>query len=334
MRNLDISVIVPLYNEEESLPELVAWVDRVMQENNFRYELIMVDDGSSDSSWEVVKQLGLENSNIHALKFNRNYGKSAALNTGFTAASGRVVITMDADLQDSPDEIPGLYKMIEEEGYDLVSGWKAKRYDPISKTIPSKFFNYVTRKLSDIELNDFNCGLKAYRLEVVKSIQVYGEMHRYIPVLAKWAGFSKIGEKVVQHRARQYGVTKFGLERFIHGFLDLLSVTFVSRFKKKPMHFFGLLGTLSFMMGFFTTVYIILNKVYCLYYDLPVREIVDQPLFYIALVAVVIGMQLFLSGFISELLVMKNHNEKDYLIAERFSESKPKIMEEVSVRRV
>ncbi len=313
---MDISVIVPLFNEEESLPELTAWIDRVMKANNFIYELIMVDDGSKDRSWEIVKSLRGQYPAIQGIKFNRNYGKSAALNRGFAAARGEVVITMDADLQDSPDEIPGLYRKIVEEGFDLVSGWKEKRYDPISKTIPSKFFNYVTRKLSGIQLNDFNCGLKAYRLEVVKSVQVYGEMHRYIPVLAKWAGFSNIGEQVVQHRARKYGETKFGLERFVHGFLDLLSVTFVSRFKKKPMHFFGVFGTLSFMMGFFTTLYLIFNKIYCLYQHMPVREIVDQPLFYIALVAVVIGMQLFLAGFISELLVMKNDHSNDYLVAD------------------
>jgi glycosyltransferase involved in cell wall biosynthesis len=317
MQNLDISVVVPLYNEEESLTELCNWISRVMQSHGFTYEVLLIDDGSTDNSWEVVQAISLINPMVKGIKFNRNYGKSAALNTGFKNCSGEVVITMDADLQDSPDEIPNLYKKIKEEGFDMVSGWKKKRHDPITKTIPSKFFNYVTRKISGIKLHDFNCGLKAYKSRVVKHIDVYGEMHRYIPVIAKWNGYTKIGEQVVQHHERKYGITKFGLERFINGFLDLLSITFVSKFKRKPMHFFGLLGTLSFFSGFAITCYIIGAKLYCQYYKLPVRDVVDQPLFFLALVALIIGAQLFLTGFLAEMLAMKSNSSKDYLVVEK-----------------
>lgn len=313
----DISVVVPLYNEEESLPELCNWISRVMIKHGFTYEVILVDDGSTDSSWEVVCELSKENPSIKGLKFNRNYGKSAALNTGFRETKGEVVITMDADLQDSPDEIPDLYRMIKEQKYDLVSGWKKTRHDPITKTVPSRFFNAVTRKISGIKLHDFNCGLKAYRSQVIKHIDVYGEMHRYIPVIAKWNGYSRIGEKVVEHRARKYGTTKFGLERFINGFLDLLSITFVSKFKRKPMHFFGTLGTLSFLTGLIITIYVIASKLYHLHYKLPVRDIVAQPLFFLALVALIIGVQLFLTGFLAEMMAMKSQSAHEYLVIEK-----------------
>lgn len=313
----NISVVVPLFNEEESLTELCDWISRVMQTHGFTYEVILVDDGSTDSSWKVVNTLSQNNNNIKGIKFNRNYGKSAALNTGFKKANGEVVITMDADLQDSPDEIPALYKKIKEEGFDMISGWKKKRHDPISKTIPSKFFNFVTRKISGIKLHDFNCGLKAYKEQVVKNIKVYGEMHRYIPVIAKWNGFTKIGEQVVNHHERKYGTTKFGLERFVNGFLDLLSITFVSRFQRKPMHFFGLLGSLSFFGGFAITCWVVGLKIYNLHYKLPARDVVDQPLFFLALVALVIGVQLFLTGFLAEMLAMKSNSSKDYLVAEQ-----------------
>jgi glycosyltransferase involved in cell wall biosynthesis len=317
----DISIVVPLLNEEESLPELSSWIERVMKENNFSYELIFIDDGSSDNSWDIIKNISLKNPSVKGLRFNRNYGKSAALDLGFQEAKGDVVITMDADLQDSPDEIPGLYNMIMKEGYDLVSGWKKKRYDPISKTLPSKFFNYVTRKISGISLHDFNCGLKAYKNRVVKSLEVYGEMHRYIPVIAKWNGFSKIGEKVVEHRARKYGHTKFGLERFIYGFLDLVSISFVSRYKKRPMHFFGTLGTLSFILGFLITFWLIADKIYHIYIlHTPInklRDITDNTFFYISLVAIIIGVQLFLAGFLGEMLTMTSNKKNDYLVSER-----------------
>lgn len=318
-KELDISVVVPLYNEEESLPELCAWISRVMKEHGFTYEIILVDDGSTDNSWQIVTDLYEGNPHIRGIKFNRNYGKSAALNTGFKNTQGKVVITMDADLQDSPDEIPGLYQMITEGKYDLVSGWKQKRYDPISKTIPSRFFNWVTRKISDIELHDFNCGLKAYRGQLVKHIEIYGEMHRYIPVIAKWQGYSKIGERVVQHQARKYGSTKFGLERFIYGFLDLLSITFVSKFKQRPMHFFGTLGTLSFLLGFFFTVYILGEKLYYVYFTNRqlLRDVTEQPLFFLALIALVIGVQLFLAGFLAEMLVMQNASKRTYLVVDK-----------------
>lgn len=321
----DISVVVPLFNEEESLPELCRWIRQVMEEHKFRYEIILVDDGSRDDSWKVITELAKSDPYIEGVRFNRNYGKSAALNTGFQHAQGEVVITMDADLQDSPDEIPDLYRLIKEEGYDLISGWKKERHDPISKTIPSLFFNYVTRKISDIHLHDFNCGLKAYDLQVVKNIEVYGEMHRYIPMIAKRQGFDRIGEKVVQHRARKYGNTKFGLERFIFGFLDLLSITFVSKFKKRPMHFFGTIGTLSFLFGLLVAIGIIADKIYKIYYDLPVREVTDQPLFFLALVAVIVGVQLFMAGFVAEMITMNSDKKNDYIIAETVSYPRNKV---------
>jgi glycosyltransferase involved in cell wall biosynthesis len=309
---MDISVVVPLYNEAESLPELTEWIREVMIKSNFLYEIILVDDGSDDGSWRVIESLKTEHPQIVGIKFRRNYGKSAALNVGFEAAQGNVIITMDADLQDSPDEIPELYRRIREENFDLVSGWKQKRYDPLTKTIPTKFFNSVTRSMSGIKnLHDFNCGLKAYRKEVVKSIEVYGEMHRYIPVLAKWAGFKKIGEQVVEHRARKYGTTKFGFSRFINGFLDLLSIFFVGKFAKRPMHFFGSLGVLSFFAGTLIALWIIGQKLYHIAYHIRyTREVTDQPLFYIALVAIVVGFQLFLTGFIAE-LVSRNAPERN-----------------------
>lgn len=313
---IDLSVVVPLYNEEESLPALCNWISRVMNSHGFSYELLLINDGSSDNSWQVIGELAQQTKQIKAVKFNRNYGKSAALDTGFKLAQGRVIITMDADLQDSPDEIPSLYKMITEQGLDMVSGWKKKRHDPVSKTVPSRFFNATTRLISGIKLHDFNCGLKAYRKEVVKNIKVYGEMHRYIPVIAKWHGFTKIGEKVVEHRKRKFGTTKFGLERFMFGFLDLLSITFVSKFKKSPMHFFGLLGTLSFLFGFISTAWLIWKKLEAVYIlKIPVvREVVDQPLFFLALVAIIVGVQLFLAGFLGELLVINKSEKDEYLI--------------------
>ena len=314
---LDISVVVPAYNEKESIPELNEWISRVMTTHGFSYEILLVDDGSTDGTWAKMKELSSVNPNLKGLKFNRNHGKSAALQSGFQYASGNVVITMDADLQDSPEEIPDLYRMIMDDGYDLVSGWKKKRHDPISKTIPSRFFNYVTRKISGIKLHDFNCGLKAYKNLVVKNINVYGEMHRYIPVICKWHGFGNIGEKVVVHQARKYGKTKFGLERFITGFLDLISVTFVSKFRKKPMHFFGTLGTLSFIAGFFITAYIIFQKIWSIYKHQPFRDVVEQPLFYLALVAIIIGVQLFLAGFLAEMYTMANERNSQYLLIDR-----------------
>jgi glycosyltransferase involved in cell wall biosynthesis len=312
---MDISVVVPLYNEDESLPELVAWVDKVMGENNFSYEIILVDDGSTDQSWSIIMQLKETYNAIKGIKFRRNYGKSAALNVAFEVTQGDVVITMDADLQDSPDEIPELYRRVKEEGFDIISGWKKKRYDPITKTIPTKLFNAATRKMSGIQLNDFNCGLKAYRGEVVKTIEVYGEMHRYIPVIAKWAGFSKIGEQVVEHRARKYGTTKFGFSRFINGFLDLLSIFFVGKFGKRPMHFFGSLGVLSFFIGIIMTFWMIGVKLYHIAVHTPYkREITDQPMFYIALVAIIVGSQMFLAGFIAELVGRNAPERNQYLI--------------------
>ena len=307
---IDITVIVPLINEEESLPELAEWIERVMKDNNFTYEILMMDDGSTDKSWEVIEQLHARNPHIHGVRFRRNYGKSAALNVGFQEAKGNVVITMDADLQDSPDEIPELYKMIVNDGYDIVSGWKKKRYDPITKTLPTKLFNWATRKMSGLQLHDFNCGLKSYRSEVVKHIEVYNEMHRYIPVIAKWAGFYKITEKPVQHRERKYGSTKFGLERFVNGFLDLLTIFFVSKFGKKPMHFFGVLGTLVFFTGIFITMYLIGEKIYNSYNDVMQRNITDQPLFYLALVTIIVGVQLFLAGFVGE-MISRNATERN-----------------------
>lgn len=309
--------MVPLLNEEESLPELTRWIGRVMHAHRFSYEILLVDDGSTDNSWQVIRDLSEIEPAIRGIRFNRNYGKSAALNLGFKEAIGRVVITMDADLQDSPEEIPALFEMITREGYDLVSGWKKNRHDPISKTLPSKFFNGITRRISRINLHDFNCGLKAYDRRVVKSIEVYGEMHRYIPVIAKWSGFTKIGEKVVQHQERKYGKTKFGLSRFVYGFLDLLSITFVSRFKKRPMHFFGTMGTLSFLLGLVITMWLILQKVFRIYAEGRIRDITQQPLFFLALVALIIGVQLFLAGFLAEMISIAGHRKEDYLIRDR-----------------
>lgn len=309
---MNISIVVPLYNEEESLPELCAWIQRIMSENNFSYEIILVDDGSSDGSWNVVKSLKSSDNNIRGLRFRRNYGKSAALNKGFEKAQGDVIITMDADLQDSPDEIPGLYKMIVEEGYDLVSGWKKKRYDSkLTKNLPSKIYNATTRRLSGVKLHDMNCGLKAYRREVVKAIEVYGEMHRYIPVIAKWAGFKRIGEKVVIHRKRQYGVTKFGWERFINGFLDLVSIMFVSRFGRKPMHLFGSLGTILFLTGFSIAGYLAYAKIFFASY-----KMTERPLFYLGLLAMVLGTQFFLAGFLGELIGRSSSDRNHYLVEE------------------
>jgi glycosyltransferase involved in cell wall biosynthesis len=316
---MDISVIVPLLNEAESLPELAAWIERVMAEHNFSYEVIMVDDGSTDESWSVIQELHAKNPAIKGIKFRRNYGKSAALNTAFEACKGDVVITMDADLQDSPDEIPELYRMITEDGYDLVSGWKKVRYDSkIAKNIPSKFFNWTTRRMSGIQLHDFNCGLKAYKKDVVKSIEVYSEMHRYIPVIAKWAGFTNIGEKVVIHQKRKHGVSKFGWDRFINGYLDLLTVSFMSKFGKKPMHFFGSLGSLSFLIGIVITIVLIAQKLYRMNHLVPgFRQVTDQPLFYLALLAMVFGLMLFLAGYLAELVVRNGSDRNKYLISDR-----------------
>ena len=311
---LDISVVVPLYNEEESLPELVAWIDRVAQNNKLSYEVIMVDDGSSDNSWAVVEQLKERYPAIKGIRFARNYGKSAALYCGFDEAEGEVVFTMDADLQDSPDEIPEMRRMILEEGYDLVSGWKKKRYDPAGKRFPSKFFNWTARIVSGIKLHDFNCGLKAYRRRVIKSIEVYGEMHRYIPILAKHAGYKKIGEKVVKHSERKYGVSKFGMERMVKGYLDLISVSFMSHFGRSPMYFFGSLGTIMFLLGGGTTVWVIAAKLYKQAMGLPLRAVTDQPLFFVAILAVILGVQLFLAGFLGELINRRSSDRNTYLI--------------------
>lgn len=311
---LDISVVVPLYNEAESLPELVAWIDRVAVSHGYAYEVILVDDGSSDGSWEVVESLREKSPAIRGIGFARNYGKSAALYCGFAAAEGEVVITMDADLQDSPDEIPELRRMILEEGYDLVSGWKKKRRDPVGKRWPSKFFNWTARRVSGIKLHDFNCGLKAYRRKVVKAIEVYGEMHRFIPILAKQAGFRRIGEKVVDHHARKYGHSKFGMERMVKGYLDLISVLFMSHFGRSPMYFFGSLGTLMFLVGGGTTVWIIAEKLWKQFHDLPLRAVTDQPLFYLAILAVILGVQLFLAGFLGELINRGSSERNKYLI--------------------
>ena len=310
---MDLSIVIPLIDEAESLPELSAWIEKVMAEHQYSYEVIFVDDGSSDNSWEVVQQLRAKNPSIKGIKFQRNYGKSAGLNVAFAAASGDVVITMDADLQDSPDEIPELRKMIVEDGYDMVSGWKKKRYDnTLTKNIPSKFFNAVTRYVSGIRLHDFNCGLKAYRNRTIKGIEVYGEMHRYIPVLAKWAGFKKIGEKVVEHRARKYGKSKFGWRRFVNGFLDLLSITFVGKFSKRPMHFFGLWGTLFFLLGLGISIYLIISKFVVADFSLT-----NKPGFYLALTSLVIDMQLFLAGFIGELISRNSPSRNTYLVEEK-----------------
>ncbi|MBU6158530.1 MAG: glycosyltransferase family 2 protein [Bacteroidetes bacterium] len=310
---MHLSIVIPLKDEAESLPELTAWIARVMNQHQYSYEIILIDDGSTDESWQVIQQLRGENNHIKGIKFQRNYGKSAALNEGFKASQGEVVITMDADLQDSPDEIPELYQMITETGFDMVSGWKKKRYDnTLTKNIPSKFFNAATRKMSGIALHDFNCGLKAYRQKVVKSIEVYGEMHRYIPVLAKWAGFRKIGEKVVEHRKRKYGTTKFGWDRFVNGFLDLATIMFVGKFGKRPMHFFGLWGTLCFLLGFVGSLYLIVQKLI----DFQVA-ITNRPIFFIALSFMIIGSQLFLAGFVGELIARNAPERNSYLIEER-----------------
>lgn len=316
---IDISVVIPFLNEDESIPELLAWIERVMEAHHYTYEILLIDDGSTDNSWKLVEEHANRNAAVKGIKFRRNYGKSAALNVGFHHAIGEVVITMDADMQDSPDEIPELYKMIVADGFDLVSGWKKKRYDPITKTIPTKFFNAATRKISGIPLHDFNCGLKAYRNEVVKSIEVYNEMHRYIPVIAKWAGFKKIAEKVVQHRARKYGTTKFGgISRFINGFLDLLTIFFVSKFGKRPMHFFGVWGTIMFMLGFLGAFYIGMEKIYLVYSgDVVPRNITDQPLFFLCLVALVVGSQLFLAGFIGEMISRNASERNEYGITKK-----------------
>jgi glycosyltransferase involved in cell wall biosynthesis len=307
---MDISIVIPLFNEEDSLPELEAWIRRVMEANGFSYEIIMVDDGSKDNSWQVVEQLQAQNPHLRGIKFRRNYGKSAALNVGFQAGEGEVVITMDADLQDSPDEVPELYRMIVEDGFDMVSGWKKKRHDPVlTKNIPSKFYNWTARRMTGIMLHDFNCGLKAYKNSVVKSIEVYGDMHRYIPVLVKWAGFKRIGEKVVQHQERKYGVTKFGVERFIRGPLDLLTVIFISRFGKRPMHFFGMWGTAFFLIGFGIAIYLIVAKLLD-----PMNSLTNKPAFYLALVVMILGTQLFLAGFLAELITRNATDRNHYLI--------------------
>ena len=312
---MDISVVIPLFNEDESLTELTSWIERVMDTHHFSYEIIMIDDGSNDGSWQKIEELAEKNSHIKAIKFRRNYGKSAALHCGFQAAQGDVVITMDADMQDSPDEIPELYRMVTEEDYDLVSGWKKKRFDPLSKTIPTKLFNATARKFSGIRLHDFNCGLKAYKNRVIKNIEVYGEMHRYIPIIAKQAGFTRIGEKIVQHRARKYGVTKFGgLNRFINGVLDPLSITFITRFAKKPMHLFGAIGTLLFIIGFCAAAWIGIEKLYCITHDIRARLVTDNPYFYISLVCMILGTQLFLAGFVAELVSRSATDRNVYLI--------------------
>ncbi len=308
---MDISLVIPLYNEAESLPELTQWITRVMEENHFSYEILFINDGSTDASWQVIESLKQQHPDtVKGIKFRRNYGKSPALFVGFEKAAGDVVITMDADLQDSPDEIPELYRMITEEKYDLVSGWKKKRYDPLSKTLPTKLFNATARQVTGIRLHDFNCGLKAYRNEVVKSIEVYGDMHRYIPYLAKNAGYGRIGEKVVHHQARKYGVTKFGMNRFVNGYLDLMTLWFFSKFGVKPMHFFGLLGSAVFVLGLLATIGIGVNKLYALHANLPARLVTDSPYFYLALTAMIVGTQLFLTGFLGE-LISRNSTERN-----------------------
>ena len=310
---MDISLVIPLLDEAESLPELSSWIEKVMKENNYSYEIIFIDDGSTDNSWNVIEQLRAKNKNIKGIRFQRNYGKSAGINEGFRAATGDVIVTMDADLQDSPDEIPGLRKMIMEDGFDIVSGWKKKRFDnAFTKNIPSKFFNAVTRKVSKIKLHDFNCGLKAYKNKVVKSIEVYGEMHRYIPVLAKWAGFKNIGEKVVTHQQRKYGKSKFGLSRFVNGFLDLVSISFVGKFAKRPMHFFGLWGTLFFLAGLGISIYLVIAKIIDNNFPLT-----NRPGFYLALTSLILGMQLFLAGFIGELISRNSPGKNSYLIEKK-----------------
>ncbi|MCD4747359.1 MAG: glycosyltransferase family 2 protein [Bacteroidales bacterium] len=309
---MDISLVIPLYNEEESLIELTDWITRVVYKNNLSYEIIYIDDGSNDDSWQEIEKLVGSDKNIKGIKFKRNYGKSAALNKGFEAACGDVVITMDADLQDNPDEIPELYKMIKEQGFDMVSGWKKKRHDPFSKRIPSKFFNWTTRKISKIKIHDFNCGLKAYKNELVKNIDVYGEMHRYIPVIAKWAGYTNITEKIVHHQKRKYGVTKFGMERYIKGYLDLLSIFFVSKFGKRPMHLFGSLGTLIFIIGFIIAAYLAYAKFFMAGY-----KMTERPLFFFGLLAMILGTQLFLTGFLAEMISRSSSDKNNYLIEKK-----------------
>ena len=313
---MQLSLVIPAFNEEESLTELYQWITTVMQKNKFSYEVIFVDDGSKDDTWKIIEDISLKDSNIHGIKFQRNYGKAAALQLGFQAAKGEVVVTMDADLQDSPEEIPEMYRMILEDKFDLVSGWKQKRFDPITKTIPTKIYNGVTRMMSGIKLHDMNCGLKAYHRDVIKSIEVYGDMHRYIPVLAKKAGFNKIGEKVVQHQARKFGVTKFGMERFVNGPLDLMSVLFMTRFGKRPMHVFGFLGGLMFMLGFLFTFWVLLEKALFVFWQIGIKPtlVTDNVIFYLALVAMLIGTQLFLAGFLGELVVRSAPDRNDYLV--------------------
>lgn len=315
---MDISVVIPLLNEEESLKELHFWIVRVMENNNFSYEILFIDDGSTDNSWEIISDLAKENVHVKGIRFQRNFGKSQALHAGFAQAGGEVVITMDADLQDSPDEIPELYRMIKNQNYDLVSGWKKKRYDAVlSKNIPSKLFNWAARKTSKVKLHDFNCGLKAYRKEVVKNIEVSGEMHRYIPVLAKNAGFGKITEKIVQHQPRKYGKTKFGMNRFINGFLDLITIWFLSKFGKQPMHLFGALGVIMFLIGLGSALYIGISKLYRLYNDMPYTLVTENPWFYIALTTMIIGTLLFLAGFLGELILRNRPNQEHYKISEK-----------------
>jgi len=315
---MDISVVIPLFNEEESLPELTSWIEKVMNENHFSYEVLLIDDGSRDNSWNIVLDLSKSNPNIKGISFQRNYGKAAALHVGFQAAKGNVVITMDADLQDNPDEIPELYRMITEDDFDLVSGWKKVRYDPVlSKNLPSKFYNWTVRRMTGIKLHDMNCGLKAYKKQVIKSIEVYGDMHRFIPVLAKWAGFKNIGEKVVKHQERKYGVTKFGMERFVRGPLDLLSVMFISKFGKRPMHLFGVLGTLMFIIGFFAALGVGIAKLYAVNHGIRIRLVTENPYFYIALTSMILGTQLFVAGFLADLVSRNSPDRNQYQIAEK-----------------
>lgn len=319
---MDISVVIPLFNEEESLPELTSWIEKVMVEHHFSYEILLIDDGSRDNSWNVVVDLSKNNPNIKGISFQRNYGKAAALHTGFEAAIGNVVITMDADLQDNPEEIPELFRMITEDGFDLVSGWKKIRHDPVlSKNLPSKFYNWTVRRMTRIKLHDMNCGLKAYKKQVIKSIEVYGDMHRFIPVLAKWAGFKKIGEKVVKHQERKYGVTKFGLERFIRGPLDLISVMFISKFGKRPMHLFGVLGTLMFVVGFLAAFWVGFIKLYTLKQGVIIRLVADNPYFYIALTSMILGTQLFVAGFLADLISRNSPDRNHYQIAEKTNQN-------------
>ena len=314
---MDISIVVPVFNEEESIPELITWIERVMGSQNFSFEIILIDDGSNDGSWQWIEKAATEDLHLKGVRFRRNYGKSAALHTGFEEAQGDVVITMDADLQDSPDEIPGLFTMVKDQGFDLVSGWKKKRYDPLSKTIPSKLYNATASYVTGIKLHDFNCGLKAYKREVVKSIEVYGEMHRYIPYMAKQAGFSNIGEREVQHQARKYGVTKFGLSRFIFGYLDLMSISFISRFGKRPMHLFGTLGSLMFLLGFIAVCWLGFYKLYNLSHGILIERVTQSPYFYLALTTMILGTQLFLAGFLGELVSRSSAERNLYLVDKR-----------------